>query len=210
MDVQNFFRETLRLTDPMLIRHLIAITDLRTLRRGEFLIRQEEQPRFVYFLLQGVLRGFLTDEQGREITDCFAYQQGEPAMPSFDISQPSGITIEALADSTLAALPMEEIRRLLQDDPAVKEVYCQLLLEAAKRHWETKNALYQYDAAGRYAWFLRAYPGLIGQVSNKHLASFLGITPVTLSRLRAQRRREQAAGAADGSAPRDGEPGERR
>ena len=39
-------------------------------------------------------------------------------------------------------------------------------------------------AMQRYQWFLEAYPGFIDKVSNKHIASFLGMTPVTLSRLR--------------------------
>ena len=43
----------------------------------------------------------------------------------------------------------------------------------------------QYPAAERYAWFTRSYPGLIDRVSHRYVASFLGITPVTLSRVRA-------------------------
>ena len=45
----------------------------------------------------------------------------------------------------------------------------------------------------RYQWFLARYPGLISTVNNKHIASFLGMTPVTLSRLRRQVR-EQGGG----------------
>ena len=46
----------------------------------------------------------------------------------------------------------------------------------------------------RYQWFLKHYPGLIQTVSNKHIASFLGMTPVTLSRLRRKLRDEKLAG----------------
>ena len=51
-------------------------------------------------------------------------------------------------------------------------------------HWEIKTITTQHTAIERYQWFLKAYPGLIDHVSNKHIASFLGMTPVTLSRLR--------------------------
>ena len=49
---------------------------------------------------------------------------------------------------------------------------------------------------GRYQWFLKKYPGLIDEVSNKHIASFLGMTPVTLSRLR--QKLKELTGSASG------------
>lgn len=54
-----------------------------------------------------------------------------------------------------------------------------------------KVVLYQQSAAERYQWFLNAYPGLIDQVKHKHIASFLGMSPVTLSRLRSVNRTEE-------------------
>ena len=63
-------------------------------------------------------------------------------------------------------------------------LYNQMLIAALKAHWELKRVLNSYTAAERYQWFLDKYPGLIDKVSNKYIASFLGMTPVTLSRLR--------------------------
>ena len=44
--------------------------------------------------------------------------------------------------------------------------------------------MYQYNAQERYEWFLKKYPGVIDLISHKYIASFLGMNPVTLSRLR--------------------------
>ena len=63
-------------------------------------------------------------------------------------------------------------------------------LEALKKQWEIKSAMYQYDAKERYLWFLDYYPGVIERISNKYVAAFLGISPVTLSRLRRSIREE--------------------
>lgn len=52
-------------------------------------------------------------------------------------------------------------------------------------------ARYRYDARQRYLWFLSAYPGLIQKVSNKYVASFLGMNPSTLSRQKAALRNEK-------------------
>lgn len=58
------------------------------------------------------------------------------------------------------------------------------LQKALQTHWEINNAMYQYQALERYQWFLRNYPNLDEQVNSRYIASFLSITPVTLSRLR--------------------------
>ena len=63
-------------------------------------------------------------------------------------------------------------------------LYSGFLMDALRRLWEVKAAMYQYDAMERYRWFMQAYPNLCSHVSGKHIASFLGMTQVTLSRLR--------------------------
>ena len=74
--------------------------------------------------------------------------------------------------------------RLVGQNMEAMSLYNRLLQQSSQVHWEIKNMLCQHNAMERYQWFLRAYPGLIEQISNKYVASFLGITPVTLSRLR--------------------------
>lgn len=66
----------------------------------------------------------------------------------------------------------------------IVELYNRFLISALNEHWKLKQVLVQYSAIQRYQWFMKEYPGLIDRVSNKHIASFLGMTPVTLSRLR--------------------------
>lgn len=63
-----------------------------------------------------------------------------------------------------------------------------------KSHWELKRVLNSCTAVQRYQWFLEEYPGLIDRVSNKYIASFLGMTPVTLSWLRRTLREENKGG----------------
>lgn len=53
--------------------------------------------------------------------------------------------------------------------------------------------LYKYTAKERYEWFLEKYPGLIDQITNKYIASFLRMSPVTLSRLKTLYKNKAAA-----------------
>ena len=106
-------------------------------------------------------------------------------MAAFDLNASSAmLSIEALTDSEILCIPIESIRELLKENIFLLQIYNRFLANALERHWEIKNILHKQTAKERYQWFLEAYPGLIDRVSNKHIASFLGMTPVTLSRLR--------------------------
>lgn len=65
--------------------------------------------------------------------------------------------------------------------PEITQMYLQCLSLNLNRHREHKIALSRYCAATRYRWMKRTYPGLMDQVKKKHIASFLNITPQTMS-----------------------------
>lgn len=60
-----------------------------------------------------------------------------------------------------------------------------------EEHQNIKHAIYMLNAKERYNWFLREYKDLIDRVSHRHVASFLNMTPVTLSRLRKEFREQE-------------------
>lgn len=105
-------------------------------------------------------------------------------MPVANLDSPSTENIETLTPCTLACLPLTGVRQMLKYSREVAAVYNRLLSEALERHWMLKSIRYQYTAAQRYEWFLKAYPGVIDQIGHKYVASFLNMTPVTLSRIR--------------------------
>lgn len=184
MDIMDFLTQALQLPDPDLNRRLMELVSVRTLERRDLVIRAGDQQNYVSFLMEGVLRGFFMDVNGHEITDCFCALPGHPAMSCLSLDTPSPISIEALTRSTILTIPVAVAAPLLHSEPHLMRMYNRMLIEALGQHWEIKTALYQYTAAERYQWFLRTYPGLTGCASGRHIASFLGMTPVTLSRLR--------------------------
>ena len=147
-------------------------------------------------LLSGIFRGFVISEEGHEVTDCFAFRPGDFVMGCGGLREVSQVSFEAMCDSEVLLIPLDPLVGALNTSWDLMALYNHALQEALKRHWELKILLLQCPAMERYQWFLKKYPGLIDEVSNKHIASFLGMTPVTLSRLR-QRVRE-LTGSADG------------
>ena len=184
MGVSEIYRGLLGLSDEGLIGRLEQESEVRLLKKGQLLYREGELPAKLTFLLRGLLRGYFLDAGGRDITDCFAFRPGAPVTAGISLGEPASINVEALTDSQILELPMARVLELLEEQPQLYRLYSGFLQEAFRRHWEVKAAMYQYDATERYQWFLRAYPGLHREVSGKHIASFLGMTQVTLSRLR--------------------------
>ncbi len=184
MEIGDFYRNILYISDEDLVQKLIPHSKRFTVKKGEILQNIGECISSVSFLEEGLVRGFFLDRKGNEITDCFGIWPGTPAVSCLDLDMPSPICIETLETSTLISIPVSVLFELLKDNPNAIAVYNRLLQISLQVNWESKITLAQYSARERYLWFLEKYPGLIDRVTHKHIASFLGMTPVQLSRVR--------------------------
>lgn len=182
--VELFIRNNCGMTDQMAISRILKVAHVREISKGDFLVKQEEHPTGLFFLFKGLLRGYFLDAQGHEVTDCFGFHFGATAMPYADPAKPSPISIVAMEDSEILEIPIETIFELLNTNLQVVQIFSKMLLAGAEEHWEIKKALYRFTTSERYEWFLQRYEGLIDRVSHAYIASFLGMTPVSLSRLR--------------------------
>lgn len=191
MTIYDFYKNILQIQENALIEEAIKVTELKVLKQGQYLTRMGETPTHMCFLMKGIVRGFMLDLNGKDMTDCIAFRCGSPVMPDNDFTQPASITIEALTDSEIVRIPISAVTYLLGKYPSLTEMYQQLLLYSANLHRQLKIATYQYTAMQRYQWFLKEYPGLIDQISHKYIASLLNMTPVTLSKIRKVLREEK-------------------
>lgn len=184
MKLYDFYRDVLQLKESALIEEAVKATEIKMFKQGEYLIRIGETPMEMCFLMKGIVRGFMLDMNGKDMTDCIIFRCGNPVMPDNDFTQPASITLEALTDCEVLCIPISVVVHLLGKYPSLAELYQKLLLFSANLHRDLKIATYQYTAVQRYQWFLKEYPGLIDQISHKYIASLLNMTPVTLSKIR--------------------------
>lgn len=189
-DFEQFFADHLEIRNPTLAEELAAAAELVPVKRGNVVMQIGEKSAMLSLVVRGVFRGFMFDENGVEVTDCFAYEAGDALIGCGFFDEPSLITFEALTDGVVLRIPLSVLMDMMQNNPEVLAIYNNGLMDALKRHWSIKRVLYR-PAMERYQWFLKTYPELNGIVNHKHIASFLGMTPVTLSRLRAQIRQRQ-------------------
>jgi len=157
--------------------------------KDEHLLRAGEVGEFVYFILKGVIRLFYTTEKGREYLRSFGVE-GE-ACGSFYSSltgTPCRFGIQALEPTRVIRARFADFTQLFETDIRWERVGRLL----AEQHFILKEqreaALLLDDAETRYKQFLEDYPGLDERIAQYHIASYIGVTPVTLSRVRKKMR----------------------
>jgi len=160
---------------------------IRQLRKGELVFPPDEQRSALFVLQTGILRCFILGGGGEEITDSFLFRYGEAFLGSAVL--PGGkpelcANAEAMAPTSLIVVDMARLLPAVTQTPELQALACRLLCRSYRRQWEHKRILYHCSAEDRYRWFLQNYPGLINHVVHSSVASYLGVTPVTLSRVR--------------------------
>lgn len=179
----EFLRDVLGLKQKELLVDTLSACRIMSVPKGDRLFEEGQLPTQICLLVKGVFRGFFSDLDGNEITDCLVMTPGYPLMPDSKLTVASSLTIEALTDSLVFSLSIKDFLTLAQRYPAMQALYQKMLLYSFGYHRQLKVMMYQYSAIERYRWFLRYYPNVLDQISHKYVASFLNMTPVTLSRL---------------------------
>lgn len=164
---------------------LVKVARPARLQKGEAFIREGEIPRHFAFVNKGLFRYFYLSEEGKELTKGFFSEGTFLSSYSAMIShRASYFTIEALEDAELLSVDYQQWENVRTQHPAWNELLVAILEKAFIKKEERERQLLLYDAERRYEIFLEQYPGLIHRVNQRQIASYLGITPVALSRTR--------------------------
>ena len=167
----------------------------RTVPRRTLLLGPETVHHWVSFMVSGLVRGYLLDDRGGEITDCFSFQYGDLRVNSLSCEWGRlDEYVETLEETAFVSFEMEDLMPLILQHPELTAIFVRRISEAYAEQSSHRRILFHTSAAERYQWFLSSYPGLIDRVPHKCIASFLNMTPVTLSRLR---RAEREGGLPD-------------
>lgn len=163
----------------------------RALRAGEFLQRAGDVGTHGAFVATGLLRKYVIDAKGKEHIVQFAPENwwvGEG--PGTAPETPAQYFIDAIEDSNLFLLDAASLRRQVESIPGAAVAFRVGLQRAGTaKEQQIANAL-SMSAEERYAAFLAKYPSIAMRVPQFMLASYLGVSPETLSRIRKNRSRE--------------------
>ena len=176
--------------DAELLRVFVAPFRVSMLEREQHFVRAGEVGFDVCFVHEGLLRSYYLSAKGQEFNKHF-FVEGSFAAPlaSLVTHEPSPVSIDALEATTVLRTSYSNLLEIYEKYPALNEVG-RVLVEYAwigKERRETQ--LIMLNAAERYRAFLKEFPGLSQRIPQYQIASYLGITPVQLSRIRAERSR---------------------
>ncbi|MDZ7626553.1 MAG: Crp/Fnr family transcriptional regulator [Ignavibacteriaceae bacterium] len=157
----------------------------KKLRKKQFLLHEGEVCKNIGFVNSGCLREYTIDNKGSEHIIQFAIEDWWISDPnSFLSGLPSTYNIDALEDSKVLLLEKSAREKLLDSCPKMERFF-RILIEAnfvATQRRITDSL--STSAEERYLKFVKTYPKLFEQVPQNHIASYLGITPQSLSRIR--------------------------
>jgi len=162
-----------------------ALFTPRKVRKKQFLLQEGDVSKYQIFVNKGLLRSYTIDDKGAEHILQFALEGWWTAdLYSFFTEEPSLFTIEALEDSELLLITRPSWETLLEKLP-VLERYFRILIQNSliatqRRLMESLSE----TAEKKYLKFMKMYPESIQRVPQHMIASYLGITRETLSRLR--------------------------
>ncbi len=156
----------------------------RTVAKGTVLLRQEEICSEVYFVSEGLLRSYTVDDNGREHIIQFAPEESWISdRNSFLFGEPSLIFIDAIEESKLIVLTAEFFKQV-SAFASFNTFNTKALHNLVRMQQHRISLLIGASAETRYMDFIERYPSLMLRVSQWMIASYLGITPESLSRVR--------------------------
>lgn len=171
-----------------IVTRLIPLLHKEIFPKGHILIREGKVERSLFFLEKGVARAYLTND-GRDVTFWFG-GEGDVllSLKSYFSNEPGYESIELLEKSIVYKISYSSLLSLYEQDVEIAN-WGRRFAESELIKADERFISQQFKpAAQRYEEFVRDFPELIKRIRLGHIASYLGVSQVTLSRIRAERR----------------------
>lgn len=163
----------------------LKITNVLKLNKGDFYIKPGLNKQQIGFINSGIVRHFIVSEQGDEVTTDFCVEGEFTSVPNpFSDKVDNSYWIEALTPVEVISFKASEIERLAENYPAVDKIIRKIMVPYFEDKGKREIELLTVDALERYKKFLKRYPGVENQIPQYYIASYLGISPETLSRIK--------------------------
>lgn len=170
---------------------LLNIAEERHYKKGQLLLRTGEPCNQVCYILSGIIRSYYLDIGGNDVTKNF-YTEDSIMMEESLLGYTQNIcTYEALENCTVFLLNSTQVKNFIMQNDYLKNLYLMGLENGIRYKITRENEFLMQNATERYLNFCKRYPKLEKRVKQAYIASYLGITPESLSRIRRILREER-------------------
>lgn len=168
-----------------ILKELRKISELKTIKSGTQFVKLNEVPSKVYMLVSGIVRCYLITESGKEFNKTFYMPLGfVGSLTALIKKKPSIFVFEAITECTFYEVDYIKLMELCKKDESVNRLYSKVLEIVYVKYEKRLIELISLDATGRYLALKKQIPEVDTLIPQYHIASYLGITPVQLSRIR--------------------------
>lgn len=180
----RYLKDNAGLTDDE-IEQVHAHTTERRLRKKQYLLQEGDFSPYNCFVAKGCLRTYNIDKDGNEHTLRFAIENWWTAdYESYNSGTPSKNNIDALEDSEIIQIAKKDLDALVKAIPKLAEFYERLTTRSYTASQNRILSIISGTAEERYENFIKSYPDVFNRVPLRMIASYLGVTRETLSRIR--------------------------
>jgi CRP-like cAMP-binding protein len=171
---------------PEELQQFASIMEYRELRKGELLLDQGQIAKDIIYVYSGTMRLFYY-KKGRDITEHFAAADVHFVYSIISLfrKRRTELMMEALEQSIIYTINHDKLRWLLLQIPQLAKLYADILEEGLIISQKKADSWRLDTVKERYERFFREYPGVVKIASVNHIASYLLMTPESLSRIRA-------------------------
>ncbi len=160
-------------------------TSRRFVKKRKALLMEGDTSRYIYFVEKGALRSYAIDKDGTEhVLQLVVEGHWIGDLSSFVSQSPGNINIEAIEDSEVLLLPHHDLELLYEQIPQMERNFRQLYQRAYVALQQRYNATQSEHADERYRQLIKEHPHIAARIPLIYIASYLGITPESLSRIR--------------------------
>jgi CRP-like cAMP-binding protein len=159
----------------------------RKYRKKQYVLQAGDVARHDNFVIKGLLRAYTVDDKGQEHIAMFAMEGWWTSdLYSFLTETPATQNIDALEDSEVLSIEKPDLETLYHEIPKFERFFRIILQNAFIANQQRVLGSISQTAEEQYLAFIKKYPSLEQRIPQHQIASFLGITPETISRIRRQ------------------------
>ena len=183
-DIKNTFHKAVPYLSEPQIDMILEICEFKALKNKELIFKAGTSSRLAGFILEGVVRGYYVDQNGLEINSILRVENTFMGNPEWlEESKPTKYNFESILESKLLVFDLRDLEALSLKDPAILRFSLSGYKETIITLLGRVESAIGKNQEDRYKELLNKNPLFISKAFNKHIANYLGITPVSLSRI---------------------------
>jgi CRP-like cAMP-binding protein len=158
--------------------------EIKTFKKGDLILKADQVSKYYYFIKSGLTKSHFYKDDKEFIMTFFKENMMFTEINSYLTQRPSKYMLMALEDTTVYAIKKEDINTLCQKHHCIETLFSKLFSFATLGMMKRISEMLEENATERYNIFVNENNGLLQRISLGDLANYLGITQVSLSRIR--------------------------